>query len=82
MRVAVTAEIATIKDEAGREVEGLILACSRCGKTVEVFGTSDASTLRGFIKLREACKERNFYAEEELQRETQPDPIGSDCIER
>jgi hypothetical protein len=45
----------------------LILTCSRCGEIVEVFGTSGASLRRGFVKLREICKETgNFYVEEEL----------------
>jgi hypothetical protein len=62
MRVAVTAEKATVKDEAGREVEGLTLTCSRCGKTVEVYGTSGASLRRGYVKLRDGCGEKdNFY---------------------
>ena len=56
-----------LRDERGREAEGLILTCSRCGETVEVYGTSGASLRRGFVKLREACKETgNFYVEEEL----------------
>jgi hypothetical protein len=73
MRVAVATAKTTVKDETGRKVEGIVLMCSRCGETVEVFGTSDASVKRGFVKLREGCKEKtNFYVEEELQRETQP----------
>jgi hypothetical protein len=72
MRVTVATAKTTVKDETGRKVEGVVLMCSRCGKTVEVFGTSDASVKRGFVKLREACKERNFYVEEELQRDAVP----------
>jgi hypothetical protein len=70
MQVTVATAKTIVKNEAGREVEGLILTCSRCGETVEVFGTSDASVRRGFVKLREGCKEKtNFYVEEELQRD-------------
>jgi hypothetical protein len=62
MRVAVAVEKAAVKDEASREVEGLILTCSRCGKTVEVYGTSGASIRRGYVKLRDSCPEKdNFY---------------------
>jgi hypothetical protein len=68
MQVTVATAKTTVKDEHGRKVEGVVLTCSRCGKTVEVFGTSDASVKRGFVKLRETCKEKNFYVEEELQR--------------
>jgi hypothetical protein len=68
MRVTVVTAKTTVKDERGRKVEGVVLTCSRCGETVEVFGTSDASVKRGFVKLREACKEKtNFYVEEELR---------------
>jgi hypothetical protein len=62
MRVAVTVEKATVKDEAGREAEGLILTCSRCSKRVEVYGTSGASIRRGYVRLRDGCEEKdNFY---------------------
>jgi hypothetical protein len=61
MRVAVTVEKSAVKDEAGREVEGLILACSRCGKRVEVYGTSGASIRRGYVKLRDGCEEKDAF---------------------
>ena len=53
MRVTVATAKTTVKDEQGREAEGLMLTCSRCGETVEVFGTSGASLRRGFVKLRD-----------------------------
>jgi hypothetical protein len=82
MRVTVATAKATVKDETGREAEGLTLMCSRCGKTVEVFGTSDASVKRGFVKLREICKEtgRNFYVEEELRPEMPARPAANPVI--
>jgi hypothetical protein len=67
MQVAVATAKTIVKDEKGREAEGIVLTCSRCGETVEVYGTTDASVRRGFVKLREACKEKtNFYVEEKL----------------
>ena len=70
MQVTVATAKVTVKDEQGREAEGLMLTYSRCGETVEVFGTSGASLRRGFVKLRKACKETgNFYVEEELRSE-------------
>ena len=70
MQVTVATAKITVRDERGREAEGLILTCSRCGETVEVYGTSGASLRRGFVKLRENCKETgNFYVEEELRPE-------------
>jgi hypothetical protein len=73
MRVTVVTAKTTVKDERGHEAEGLVLTCSRCGKTVEVFGTTGASVRRGFVKLREVCKETgNFYVEEELYAEPSP----------
>ena len=46
-------------------VEGIIVTCSKCGHSVEVFGTSDRSIYRGAIGLREECPngENNFYEE-------------------
>jgi hypothetical protein len=73
MRVTVVTAKGTVKDAQGRKVEGIILTCSRCGQTVEVFGTSDASAKRGFVKLREGCEEKtNFYVEEELHPKAPP----------
>jgi hypothetical protein len=76
MQVTVITAKTTVKDGQGRKVEGLVLTCSRCGETVEVFGTSDASVKRGFIKLREACKETGnfFYVEERLVAEESAPP--------
>src|SRR5262249_1076248 len=39
MQVTVATAKTTVRDERGREAEGLILTCSRCGETVEVYGT-------------------------------------------
>jgi hypothetical protein len=80
MRVTVVTARTTVKDGQGRKAEGIVLTCSRCGQTVEVFGTSEASVKRGFVKLREGCKEagRHFYVEEELQREPRSGPIVPD----
>jgi hypothetical protein len=50
MRVTVATAKGTVKDAAGRKVDGTVLTCSRCGQTTEVFGTSDASVKRGFVK--------------------------------
>jgi hypothetical protein len=77
MRVTVVTAKTTVKDAQGRKVDGIVLTCSRCGQTTEVFGTTDASLRRGFVKLREICQEtgRHFYVEEELHRE--PPPPGS-----
>jgi hypothetical protein len=62
MRVAVAVEKAVVKDGNGREAEGVVLTCSRCGKIVEVFGTTGASARRGCVLLRESCDEKdNFY---------------------
>jgi hypothetical protein len=44
-------------------VPGLRLTCERCGHSVEVFGTHDASARRGAIMLRDECPngENNYY---------------------
>jgi hypothetical protein len=45
------------------EVPGLVATCSRCGHSVEVYGTSDASERAACVMLREECPrcEKNFY---------------------
>lgn len=43
--------------------QGLVITCPRCGHSVEVFGTENASARRGAIMLREECPrgESNYY---------------------
>lgn len=45
-------------------VPGLEVVCQRCGHTVKVFGTDEASAKRAAVMLREECPEGedNFYA--------------------
>ena len=45
-------------------VPGLIITCTRCRHSVEVFGTEDSSVKRGAVMLRDECPldEDNFYA--------------------
>jgi DNA polymerase III subunit epsilon len=63
MEVEADVETTTLEAEHGRLVEGIRVACSRCGHTVEVFGTGLASVKRGCAMLRDECPfgERNFY---------------------
>jgi hypothetical protein len=44
-------------------VQGVILTCSRCGYSVEVFGTEENSVSRGAAMLRDECPsgESNYY---------------------
>jgi hypothetical protein len=63
VKVSVTVEEVEMEVEDGRLVDGVELCCGRCGRTVEVFGTSDASVRRGCVMLRESCPkgEKNIY---------------------
>lgn len=65
-RVKVEVTETTLEGDNGYDVDGVEIGCSKCGHTVEVFGTSDSSVRRGCIMLREECpeKERNFYTTE------------------
>lgn len=44
-------------------VPGLVITCTRCRHSVEVFGTEESSVKRGAVMLREECpyEEDNFY---------------------
>ena len=44
-------------------VPGLVITCTRCRHSVEVFGTEESSVKRGAVMLREECpyEEENFY---------------------
>lgn len=45
------------------DVAGLLVTCSRCGHSVEVFGQETASALRAARMLRDECpkNESNYY---------------------
>lgn len=66
MRVNVTVEEVELEGDHDNPIDGVAVCCGRCGHTVEVFGTSDASIKRGCVMLREECPkgEKNFYAVE------------------
>jgi hypothetical protein len=67
-RIAATVEESDeIENEDGRMVTGLIITCTKCGHSVEVYGTSDASARRGGVMLHETCPKHgnNFYVVEE-----------------
>lgn len=60
----VECEVNYYEDETPARVE---VTCSKCGHTVESFGTSDASVRRCLALLREECPlgENNFYVDED-----------------
>jgi hypothetical protein len=64
-RVSFTVEEEELDGDYDNTVSGLIVTCSRCGHSVEVFGTEDASVKRGAVMLREECPrgDKNFYVE-------------------
>lgn len=51
---------------SGRMIDGLKITCNKCGHSVEVYGTSDASARRGAVMLKEECpnEENNYYVVE------------------
>jgi hypothetical protein len=66
MRVHASVEEATLTNDDGYDVEGVIVTCDRCQHTTESFGTTSSSVKRCLAMLREECphKERNFYVTE------------------
>ena len=62
MKVSVDIQEETLEGDYG-SVEGLCCTCSRCGHSVEIFGTEPVSAMRGAVMLREECPrgENNFY---------------------
>jgi hypothetical protein len=61
-RVEATSELTDLEGDY-RQVRGLEVTCTKCGHTVQVFGTGEASAKRGGVMLSEECPEdeRNFY---------------------
>ena len=66
MRVLTDIEETELENDSGRRVDGLQITCSKCGHSVEVFGTSGASARRGAVMLKEECPEggENYYVVE------------------
>jgi len=68
MRVKVEVEEIEMEGDHDNPIDGVSVCCGRCGHTVEVFGTGDASIRRGCVMLRDECprNENNFYVSEKL----------------
>lgn len=66
MKVECELQYVELENDEGHDVEGVIVACSRCEHSEESFGTSEASVRRCLVLLRENCprNERNFYVDE------------------
>jgi hypothetical protein len=60
-RVPVSVEETVLENDDGIEVEGVVVTCERCGESVEIYGTSEASIKRGCATLHESCDQNNFY---------------------
>ena len=62
MKVSVEVYETTTEGEYG-DVPCLDLTCPRCGHSVQVYGSEEASAKRGALMLREECPrgENNFY---------------------
>jgi hypothetical protein len=54
---------AKVVNDNGIEVDGVIVACSKCGKEVESCGTHSRSVRRCLALMRENCEldEDNYY---------------------
>jgi len=61
MKVHVDVEEAMLTNDRGTMIPGVIVTCSECGESVQVFGTSEASIRRGCANLKELCMSNNWY---------------------
>lgn len=66
MKITCEIQHVDLQSDQGRDVEGVVATCSRCGHSEESFGTSEASIRRCLVLLRESCprRERNYYVSE------------------
>lgn len=64
-RVACDVVPVYLENDDGREVEGVVATCSRCGHETESYGMGEASVRRCLALLRAECPcaERNFYVD-------------------
>lgn len=62
MRVPCTVDYIELDGDYG-PIESVSVTCTRCGHSVESYGTSERSIRRCLVMLREQCREgeNNFY---------------------
>jgi hypothetical protein len=64
-RVKVEIDDIMLAGSEGGEVPSIAVTCTRCGESVEIFGQSEASIIRGCATLADDCGEWNFYVHDE-----------------
>jgi hypothetical protein len=66
MRIGCEIDYTTLVNDDGYDVDGVTVACSRCGHQTESFGQSERSIKRCLVLMREECPkgENNFYVED------------------
>lgn len=66
-RIECEIEQVPLENEDGRDVEGTMATCSRCGHTTESFGTGSSSVRRCLVMMNEECPlgQSNFYVASE-----------------
>jgi len=47
--------------DGDQPIASVCVTCTKCGESVEVYGTSGQSVRRGCIMLREGCDGLNYY---------------------
>ena len=62
-RIKCSPEETSLGNDSGYEVDGVVAMCSKCGHTIESFGTPEDSVLRCLAMLQEECPrgEKNSY---------------------
>ena len=65
-RIKCSIEYVTLDGDYDTKVQGVRAICSRCGKAVESFGTSERSIKRCLVLMNKGCKcrENNYYIAE------------------
>lgn len=63
MKVDCVVKRTDLENERGTTTPGVIVECTKCGETVEIFGQEEGSIRRGLAMLRENCPmgEKNWY---------------------
>ena len=80
MQVKCKISRATLTNDDGLEIEGVIATCSRCKLRKKSFGTSSLSIKRCLVLLRENCprNEKNFYVETSTSEDDDDDDEDND----
>jgi len=69
LKIECRLELVELENDNGREVDGIVVTCSRCGQKTQSYGQGPNSVKRCLALMREKCPDKldAFYAIEDRE---------------